>query len=188
LALERLSWKQTFSRIRADYRRLISLHETLRGRQPVAAALHPSFIAVFLYRVSTHFFRAGHPYIARFWWHMNHQLTGADIPEQADFGEGLVLVNPAGMSIMGKSGRNLTLMPLSGIGSELGRREDVGFGPGHPVLGDDVVLEPFCGVLGPVRIGDRVTIRAATAVVRDVPDDTVIGVPEPKVLSRRDLP
>jgi serine O-acetyltransferase len=173
-------------RVRADYRRLIELHVHFRHRKPIAAALHPSFISVFLYRISNHFYRAGHKYIARFWWHVNHQLTGADISEPADFGGGLVIVNPPGMSIMAKSGRNLTLMPLSGLGGELGRREDVGAGPGLPVLGDDVMLEPFCGVLGPVRVGNRVVIRALTVVTKDVPDDTIIGVADPKILERRD--
>ena len=164
------------------------LLEAQQGRLPGAVVFHPSFLCALLHRLSHHFFRAGHRYVARFFWHLNVLLTGADISEPCDLGEGLVIVSPPGVAIMGKAGRNLTVMPCAGLGGELGRREDVGAGPGLPVLGDDVVLEPHCGVLGPVRIGHRVRLEAGTVVSEDVPDDTVISGPEPRFLRRRDLP
>lgn len=186
LKLERLSWKQTRARLRADRRRLVALLESQHGHRPLLI-FHPSFICVLLYRLSNHFFRAGHRYLARFFWHLNVLITGADISAPCDFGEGLVIMSPAGIAMTAKAGRNLTVMPLAGLGGELGRREDVGAGPGVPVLGDDVVLEPHCGVLGPVRVGHRVRVCAVTVVTKDVPDDTVVEGPQPRYLRRRDL-
>ena len=188
MALDRLTWKQTFSRLRADRRRLAELLTDLQGHRPAALTFHPSYICVFLYRIANHFFRAGHRFVARFFWHLNTLLTGADISAPADLGEGLVIVSPPGTAIMGSAGRNLTVMPCAGLGGEVGRREDIGAGPGLPLLGDDVILEPHCGVLGPVKVGHRVRVPAGIGLTQDVPDDMLVEGPAPRFLRRRDLP
>ena len=187
LRLQRLSWKQTFARLRADHSRLIGLLDE-QDQSRATAFFHPSFACVFLYRISNHFVRSGHRYVARLFWHLNMLLTGADIAAPAELGEGLVVMSPSGIAIAGVADRNLTVMPCSGLGGEVGRREDVGAGPGLPVLGTDVILEPHCGVLGPVRIGNRVRVCAGVVVTRDVADDTVVqGLPA-RFRLRRDLP
>ena len=185
---ERLTWKQTFARIRADRKRLEQILDDGEGNTPPFLMFHPSFVCVFLYRISNHFFRGGHKYVARFFWQCNAFVTGADISPPAELGEGLVILSPPGTAIMAKVGRNFTLMPLSGLGSELGRREDIGAGPGLPVVGDDVVMEPYTGVLGPIHIGDRVRITALAVAVKDVPDDTIVEGGQVRFLKRRDLP
>jgi len=183
--LERLSWKQTFSRLRADHSRLVALLARQQDRPAASAFFHPSFVCVLLYRISNHFFRAGHRHVARAFWHVNVLLTGADISAPVDLGEGLVILNPPGTAIMGKAGRNLTVMACAGLGSEMGRLEDVGGGPGLPVVGDDVIMEPHSGILGPIKIGDRVRVGAGIAVTQDVPDDTLVEGPRPRFLPRK---
>jgi serine O-acetyltransferase len=186
MKLERLSWAQTFSRIGADRRRLETLLKVEHERRG-SVVFHPSFVCVFLYRISNHFFRAGHRYSARFVWHLNAMVTGADISEPADLGEGLVIMNAPGTAIMATAGKNLTVMPCAGLGGEVGRREDIGAGPGLPLLGDDVTLEPHAGVLGPVKVGHRVRVPAGIALTQDVSDDMVVEGPKPRFLHRRDL-
>lgn len=183
--LEPISWDDTKSRLRADRARLENFLRAA-GRSG-SVLLHPSMHSVTLQRVSHYFFRRGHRFIARFFWQLNFLLTGADLGEDSDFEGGLVIVNPCGMSITAKAGHNLTLMPLAGLGAEIGRNEDIGAGPGLPVLGDDVTLEPHSGVLGPVRIGSRVLIRGLTLVVKDVPDDTVVEGSVARFVPRRDV-
>jgi serine O-acetyltransferase len=185
----RLTWRETLSRIRADHRRIIQVHAALRERGARTAFTHPSFVCALMYRLSHHSFRSGHRLLARFLAQLNTFLTGADISEPSDLGAGLVIVSPAGVSIFGNAGRNLTLMPLTGLGGQIGREDDVlGGRPGLPLLGDDVVLEPYSGVLGPVRVGHRSRICTGIALTRDVPDDTIVESPlhEPRVISRRD--
>lgn len=47
-----------------------------------------------------------------------------------------------------------------------------------PRLGDNVVVNAGAKVIGPVRVGNNVTIGANAVVVKDVPDDcVVVGVP-----------
>lgn len=178
-SLDRLQWRETFALLRADHRRIAKV----TGRHGL---LHPSFVCALLYRLSHHLSRNGHRLVARFFAHLNLLLTGADISEPSRLGGGLVIISPAGVSIFGNAGVNLTVMPLAGIGGQIGRFEDVGAQPGLPVLGDDVVLEPYCGVLGPVRVGNRVRICTGVALTRSVPDDMIVESPahEPRVRNR----
>jgi len=187
LSREPLTWKQTLGRLRADYRRLGEMAGT-HDLPPGGMITNPSFLCVFLYRLSNHSFRAGHRHIARFFWHLNMLITGADISPPVDLGEGLVIMTPAGTAIMGNAGRNLTVMACAGMGGEVGRHEDVGAGPGLPVLGDDVILEPHCGVLGPIRVGNRVRVGALTGLTQDVGDDMFVEGRRAQFLRRRDLP
>ena len=49
---------------------------------------------------------------------------------------------------------------------------------GKPVIGDRVDIGPGAVILGPIEVGDDVTIGANSVVVRDVPSNsTVFGVP-----------
>ncbi len=185
MRLARRSWRETRALLRADYARLCEMLSDGDGRKPPLMFCHPSFLCVLLHRVSNHFQRAGHRFIARFFWHLNLLLTGADISELADLDGGLVILSPPGTAIMGRAGRNLTVMPCAGLGGETGRREDVGGGPGVPFLGDDVVLEPHCGVLGPVRVGNRVRVPAGIGLTQDVPDDACLEGPRTRLLPRR---
>ncbi|MCC7156178.1 MAG: hypothetical protein IT161_16495 [Bryobacterales bacterium] len=138
--------------------------------------LHPAFACVYLYRLSHYLYQRGHPYAARFVWHCNTYITGSDLPPMAEIGAGLVIPCPAGAAVAAKVGRNFTLMPGAGVGSEIGRYEDIGAGPGLPVLGDDVVMEPRSGVLGPIRVGHRARICAGATATADVPDGaSVVG-------------
>ena len=180
--LSPLSWAETRSRLRADRQRLRELcAPDLAG---LGLYLHPSYLCVLLHRWSHHCHRRGHRRLARLWWHLNTFITGADISAPADLGPGLLIQSPMGVSISGRAGRNFTVMACSGLGSELGRRDDIGAGPGLPWLGDDVWLEPHSGVMGPVRVGSRVHIPAGLPVTFDLPDDTQLQVPPPRVMLR----
>lgn len=190
MALDRLSWQQTRARMAADHQRLLRVLAQSRLQQvaaPRSAYLHPSHVCVWLYRLANHLFRAGHGWAARLVWHLKVVLTGADISYLADLGPGLVLLHPAGVSIMGAAGRNLTVMACCGMGGEVNRQADVAGWPGVPQLGDDVVIEPHSGVLGPVRIGHRVRICAGVVVTCDVDDDMIVCAPAPKLLRRSAL-
>ena len=177
-----LRWADTRERLRADAARLRSLSApSLDGW---GLYLGRPFLCVLLHRMSHHAHRSGWPRLGRLMWHLNTIVTGADISTLADLGPGLVIPHPVGVAIAGKAGRNLTVLACSGLGGEFGRREDVGAGPGLPVLGDDVWLEPHSGVMGPVRVGSRVRIRAGLPVACDVPDDCEVGWPPPRIVAR----
>jgi serine O-acetyltransferase len=168
-----------------DYDRLCEQRARQAPFVTGGAWLSASFLCVLLYRLSNHFYRARHHWISRALWHLNVLLTGADISDPADLGAGLVVLHPPGTSIMGTAGRNLLVAACCGIGGEVGRHTTVAGWPGVPLIGDDVVLEPHSGIIGPVRIGDRVRVGAGTIVCRDVPDDTLVESPRVRFLRHR---
>ena len=100
-------------------------------------------------------------------------ITGADISPLADLGGGFVLVYPVCTIIVGKAGRNLTMVGHTGLGGGISST-DIGGGPGLPVLGDDVWIDLGAFVLGPVRIGDGVVLKARSLVTSDVPAGSVV--------------
>jgi len=139
---------------------------------PLWLWLHPCYQAVWLHRWSHYHFARGNRLRARLLWHLNLLLTGADISPISDLGGGLLLLNPAGTIIVGKAGSNLTVHGRSGLGGGLGE-DNIGAGPGLPVLGADVVIGFGACVLGPVLVGDRVVVEPGAIVHRNLPDDAV---------------
>ena len=176
-----LARRETRARLRWDWERIEAYRSQIGLPTPVTRWVVPSWLAVWCYRWARHHHLRGRGLWGRFWAHLGLWLTGADLPAGVDLGPGLLLTAPAAISLCGRAGRNLTVHALSGLGGELGAA-DVGAGPGMPWLGDDVTLEPHAGVLGAVRIGDRVRIRSGAIVTEDVPADGVVEPSAPRVL------
>jgi len=161
------SWSEVRKRLQRDRERLRSLRGP-NGLPPGILALHPSYQCIWLYRISNYFFRRNHRLIARFFWHVNLLLTGADIGPISEIGPGLVLVHPISTQIFGRLGADCTLWGHGGIGG--GRsNEDIGAGP---VIGDHVTLGPRALVPGPVVVGDGCEIGAGRIVMQDLPPHT----------------
>ena len=157
--------------LRADRERLDAC---LAERGIAVGHLSPAWITVVLYRCSRSLFERGWRIPARLVWQLNLWVTGADLSPLSALGPGLVIVHPFAVTIVGDAGRNLFVEGLGGMGGGMAL-DDVGAGPGLPVLGDDVRLDRGAMVLGPVRIGNRVRIGPGCTVVHDVPDDSDVG-------------
>lgn len=70
-------------------------------------------------------------------------------------------------------GRNLTVLPNVLIG-----RRRPGNSNCHIHIGDNVYIATGATILGPVAIGNNVTIAANSVVIKDIPDNCVVsGVP-----------
>lgn len=168
-----LTWGETRRRLGEDEARIRDMLRARFGVEPVLLLFDPSWRCVALHRAAHCLWRRGARKSARLLVQLNSVLTGADIHPNCDFGGGLLIPHPAALTASGNAGRNLTMMPLSGIGM-LPRPEDVGAGPGLPVLGDDVWLGAGCGVLGPVRVGDGTRLQPGASLTRDVPRDSLV--------------
>lgn len=88
-------------------------------------------------------------------------------------GSGLYLQHP-GFRRIGRwvqIGKNCTILPMVLIGKKHS-------GPCRITIGDNCYIGTGVTILGPLTIGDNVTIAAGAVVTRDVPDNvTVAGVP-----------
>lgn len=99
--------------------------------------------------------------------------SGAEIHPAALIGPGLSLVHSNGVVIGAKTriGANARIYQQVTIGDD-GRRV------GQPTIGDGAILGAGCKVLGPISLGESVTIAANAVVLNDVDDAAVVaGVP-----------
>lgn len=79
----------------------------------------------------------------------------------------------------------LAIHPDVVIGDRCGVMHNVTIGlnmnGGVPRIGDDVFIGANATILGPIVIGDRVRIGANALVVTDVPADSIVQAPAPKI-------
>jgi serine O-acetyltransferase len=144
-------------------------------------------MSVWLHRWSHYCFARGWRIAARVLWHLNLWLTGTDLSPMSRLGEGLVIVHPVAVTVVGNAGARLTIEGLGGMGG--GRSlADVGAGPGLPVLGDDVWLARGAMVLGPVRVGSDVYVAPGCTVVRDIEPGTRVTPHDVRVMARAASP
>ena len=173
--------RATRDRLKQDKQRLRSSFDAGDSGHMPWLAFHPSFQALWLHRWSHHHHARGNRLFARFLWHLNLLLTGADLSPISDIGPGCLLCHPAGTVFFGRSASRLTLLGRVTVGGGRGTT-NIGAGPGLPVLGDDVVLGHGTLVLGAVRIGDRVCVGAGALVITDVPDDCEVCVAPSRIV------
>lgn len=101
------------------------------------------------------------------------RISGAEIHPAAVIGAGLNLAHSNGVVIGDKVriGHSARLYQQVTIG-------DDGIRLGQPSIGDHVILGAGCKILGPIALGQFVTIAANAVVVTDLPDHSLAaGVP-----------
>lgn len=173
-----ITWARTREFMRQDFARNI---ENFGGRGSfftrLVWRLMPNVLAVSLYRISRHLYLTGHGAAASLVSLVSMYLTRTELPPYSSIGPGFLIGHATAVTIIGRVGRNFTAYGVCGIGGGYGT-EDIGGGPGRPVLGDNVTMAHSSLVQGPVRIGDNVSFGPHAHVTRDVPSNTmVIGAP-----------
>lgn len=98
-------------------------------------------------------------------------------------GEGLKIMHP-GFRRVGKivkhMGKNCTILPMVLFG-----KKTPGLESRCIEIGDNCYFGTGCTILGPVKIGNNVTVGAGAVVTKDVPDNcTVAGVPAKVIASK----
>lgn len=92
------------------------------------------------------------------------------LPKETKIGEGLLMAHPYATVLNAKSiGKNFSCLHCTTLGKTP---------KGMPIIGDDVSLGASVTVIGPVRIGNNVTVGAGAVVVKDLPDNCIaVGNP-----------
>lgn len=136
---------------------------------------YPGIKAVLLYRIAHFFFKLGMPFIPRYISDIARELTAIEIHPGAEIGSDFFIDHGAGVVIgeTAEIGNNVTI--YSGVvlgGTSLERKKR------HPTVGNNAVIGTGAKLLGPIKLGDNVTVGANSVVVNDIPSNSiVVGVP-----------
>ncbi len=101
-------------------------------------------------------------------------ITGIELPCEAKIGDNFIIDHFGGIVISGYAQfgnncriRNGVVVGLKNVNT-----------PTAPIIGNDVDIGAGAKILGPITIGDRVSIGANAVVLQDIPDDSIaVGIP-----------
>lgn len=92
------------------------------------------------------------------------------ISKTTDIGEGMFIEHPFATIINAESiGKNFACRNLTTIGNKFDTDGS------RPIIGDNVYLGVAVTIIGGVRIGNNAIIGAGSVVVKDVPDNAIVG-------------
>ncbi len=120
------------------------------------------------------------PLMNRFLRGMQGMLYGIDLATEIELGYGVYFVHSHGVVVGGnaKVGAGTRFLGSNTVGTA---KEN-----GYPEIGRNVLVSCGARVLGPIRIGDGVSLGANAVVLSNVPDGaTAVGIPA-KVVSKSD--
>lgn len=176
-----LTWAQTRGLMRRDFERYLPLMgaRASLGKR-IFWFLLPAPLSLFVYRIYRHLYLRGWRNLAQFMFLVSRYITGMDIPPSTSIGGGCLLGHGS-IVLCGRIGDNFTMMGHGGVGGGFDGN-DIGGGPGLPVVGNDVVMAIQASVLGAVRIGDGARLGPACTVMRDVPPGAVVAAAPSRVM------
>lgn len=138
--------------------------------------INPNFHCVFLYRIA-HFFHVIHlDIIAKLFWYLNRVLYAVDIDYRADLAGGFQVIHGIGLVVgafVKTRGRVVIYQGviLGGSNNKENMRNEILLK--QPNIGNNTVIYSNCMLLGPLWIGNDVTIGAGSVVLKDVEDGKV---------------
>lgn len=167
-----------FSNIREDLRRSY-FRPVWLWRLPLRFITTRGFRAVALYRCARRLRKMHIPLLPRLVTVMNEGMHSVAIHPDADIGPGLTLPHAFGVVIGSgvKIGARAQIFHNAGLGSTHGQ--------GFPRVGDDFIAFAGAQVVGPIALGDRVTIGANCTVIVDVESDSTVAQGRILVLKRK---
>ncbi|WP_200867403.1 serine O-acetyltransferase [Leptolyngbya sp. Heron Island J] len=117
-----------------------------------------------------------------FWQKLIESITGAEVPNRAKIGKGLLINHTNGVVIH--------VDAIIGEYCNIGHQVTIGIGGrgekcGVPKIGNRVFIGPGAKIFGAISIGNDVAIGANSVVTKDIPDNAIaVGIPA-KVISYR---
>ncbi|MBO8185857.1 serine O-acetyltransferase EpsC [Streptomyces spirodelae] len=173
-------------RIREELDIVVERDPSVRTRSE--ALLHPSVLAVTVYRLGHRLYNRRHVRTARGLCMAARVLTGGiEIHPGATVGRRFFIDHGCGV-VIGETvviGDDVSLFHQVTLGSTgWWNGTDDPSARRHPKLGDGVTVGANASVLGPVTVGDHAVIGAQALVLRDVPSRAHVRAPHADVMSR----
>ena len=144
---------------------------------------YPGFKSIAIYRISHVIYKLGYKIQARYMSETAHSKTGIDIHPAASISYPLFIDHGTGIVIgeTSKIGKRVKIYQSVTLGAvSLSNAKELRGVIRHPQVGDDVTLYAGASLLGPIKIGNNVTIGSNVFLLEDVADNmrVVIGKPE----------
>ena len=141
--------------------------------------LSPGYRTVVLYRISSFFANNCILVLPEIFYNLNTIVSGNEINPWCEIKSGLKIAHSPGIIIGNgvKIGYNCTIFQNTTLGAkslsynEMYKNEI----NRYPHLGNDIVIYANSMIVGPITVGNNVTIAAYSFVVEDVPDNVMIG-------------
>jgi serine O-acetyltransferase len=167
-----------FERVRSDWR----THNYDWSRHGFWALLVYRF-GNWRYTIKNRFLRMPLSFLYKFLKMMADSLCGIELPCEVVIGERFVIEHIGGIVISGDAVFGDDCVIRNGVTVGLRHRQE----RGSPHIGNRVDIGAGAKLLGPIRIGDDVSIGANAVVLCDVPDGCIaVGIPARVIRSKRD--
>jgi serine O-acetyltransferase len=156
----------------------IAAGDTFKTR--LGAFLTPQIQATLLHRVAHCLHAKGWRRLARIVSGLNLAIHKVNISPRSCIGPGMHLPHPCGVTFDGTAGPGLTIYSLGTCGPRVGTDD-----ASPPRLGAGVTVGGHAAVVGPVTVGDGVTIGPKVCLDEDAPAEVTVvsrgmrGVPTP---------
>lgn len=144
-----------------------------------------TFSLILVYRFSQLFRKKRIPILPGLLFTLNKFLHGCEISPSAEIGPGFRVAHSVGIVIGPevKTGSNFELFHNVTLGSSNKRRD----GQIYPIIGNNVTIFTGACVVGPITIGNNVSVGANSVVNKDVPTNVVVAGNPAKVIGTVDV-
>ena len=146
---------------------------------------YPGYKAIEIYRISHTLYQLGYKVQARFISEVAHSHTGIDIHPAAsisypffiDHGTGIVIGETSSIGKRARIYQSVTLGAVS-----LSNAKELRGVKRHPTVGDDVTIYAGASLLGPINIGNNVTIGSNVFLTKDIASYVKVIIGEPELI------
>lgn len=147
--------------------------------------IRPEFRAVALFRLASSLQRTSFPVLPSIITRTNAFWHGVNISPYAEIGARFKIVHLGAITIGGRVriGHGVEIRQVTTLGGRSGRSRSGDIAWTQPRIGNFVILGCHVAVLGPVLIGDRVTVAAGAVVIDDARQDAIVGGVPARMLS-----
>lgn len=137
---------------------------------------------VFIWRIS-HVFAKMHLFVfAKFFWLINRIIYSVDIDPYATIGKNFQLIHGMGV-VIGRYvsiGDNVKVFQNVTLGGNVGKKAEITLEDGHlleiqqPQVGNNTTIYSNAVVVGPIVLGNNVTVGASAFVSKNVEDNKTV--------------
>lgn len=146
-----------------------------------------NFSSVFIYRLSNYFNEKNLKVLSKYLVNLNKKKHGLEINYRANIGPGFKINHSVGI-VIGSGvviGENFTIGQNVTLGGNGGKfKETAGVIRKQPTIKSNVSIYAGSTVVGPIIIGDNVTVGANSLILKDIEENLIVGGNPAKIIKK----